>query len=268
MSRRQTEGGETWRRLRDWDRGQAPSERLSAHILRAEGYESIDPSHPLGGQDGLKDIVYVKDKEKYIGASYFPRGQQNIAGITAKFMKDLEGVPKNGAKGLAFITNQEIILAERDDFTKRAAPIFLDLFHLERIVSILDSPQFYGIRLEYLDIEMTKEEQLAFLATVSQVTGQLNEIVSYMKKSEIIRKELNKLMGTQDIPETPKLVSPEWIYDDPFLSIFGFKDKIIRCSYCGFGFRVKGENLLTTMQSVIPRRAIAKCPRCGNAEYV
>ena len=47
MARRQTEGAETWRRLLNWDRGQTASERLAAHILRFEGYASIDPSHPL-----------------------------------------------------------------------------------------------------------------------------------------------------------------------------------------------------------------------------
>jgi len=33
-----------------------------------EGYEAIDPSHPLGGQDGLKDIVCAKDGVKSTGA--------------------------------------------------------------------------------------------------------------------------------------------------------------------------------------------------------
>lgn len=43
---------ETWHRLRDWTYGSAPSERLAAQILHHEGFEAIDPSHPLGGKDG------------------------------------------------------------------------------------------------------------------------------------------------------------------------------------------------------------------------
>lgn len=53
---RRNEGQETWHRLIEWDRGQAASERLAALILKVEGYKEIDPSHPLGGKDGLKDI--------------------------------------------------------------------------------------------------------------------------------------------------------------------------------------------------------------------
>ena len=33
------------------------------------------------------------------------------------------------------------------------------IYHLERIANILNTPKMYGIRLEYLEIEMTKEEQ-------------------------------------------------------------------------------------------------------------
>ena len=51
------EGRETFNRLLNWDRGQAPSERLAAIILSKEGFKGVDPSHPLGGKDGLKDMV-------------------------------------------------------------------------------------------------------------------------------------------------------------------------------------------------------------------
>ena len=51
------EGRETFNRLLNWDRGQAPSERLAAVILSKEGFMEIDPSHPLGGRDGLKDMT-------------------------------------------------------------------------------------------------------------------------------------------------------------------------------------------------------------------
>jgi len=48
MNRRRTDGDETWNRLLSWTKGQKPSERLASHILRTDGYKSIDPSHPLG----------------------------------------------------------------------------------------------------------------------------------------------------------------------------------------------------------------------------
>jgi len=49
--------------------------------------------------------------------------------------------------------------------------------HLERIVSILDSPPNYGIRLEFLDIQMTKEEQLAFFAHYASTMDQFGALV-------------------------------------------------------------------------------------------
>ena len=36
---------ETWHRLLDWTSGQAPSERLSAQVLLADGFSCLDPSH-------------------------------------------------------------------------------------------------------------------------------------------------------------------------------------------------------------------------------
>ena len=47
---RRTEGRETWHRLLEWDKGQAPSERLAALLLANEGFKNVDPSHPLGGR--------------------------------------------------------------------------------------------------------------------------------------------------------------------------------------------------------------------------
>lgn len=73
-----TRWDETWHRLREWTDGPGKSERLAAQILLEEGYESLDPSHPLGGPDGAKDAVCVKSGKKFIMAVYFPRGQQGV----------------------------------------------------------------------------------------------------------------------------------------------------------------------------------------------
>ena len=42
MNKRRTGGDETWNRLLTWTKGQKSSERLAAHILRAEGFKSVD----------------------------------------------------------------------------------------------------------------------------------------------------------------------------------------------------------------------------------
>src|SRR5674476_182707 len=109
MTQRQTDGDETWNRLQNWSKGQK-SERLAAHILSSEGFKSIDPSHPLGGKDGLKDIIAIKDNLKWIAAAYFPRGQKPFTEIKTKFNGDIKGIGINKVSGLAFITNQELTL--------------------------------------------------------------------------------------------------------------------------------------------------------------
>ncbi|MDP2808467.1 MAG: hypothetical protein Q8O74_10075 [bacterium] len=97
MNRRRSDGDETWSRLLNWTKGQKASERLSAHIIRADGFKSVDPSHPLGGKDGLKDMVAIKDNITWIGAAYFPRGQKSYQEVTSKFRNDLKGIIKNGS---------------------------------------------------------------------------------------------------------------------------------------------------------------------------
>lgn len=165
---RMNEGRETWHRLLEWDRGQAPSERLAAIILSNGGFKNVDPSHPLGGKDGLKDMVLSFESKRWIGGVYFPRGQQEFSDIKLKFTHDLEGVKKNGANGFAFITNQELRLSERKALSEVDENIDTQIYHLERIASLLNTPPFYGVRMEFLDIEMSKEEQLAYFADRDQ----------------------------------------------------------------------------------------------------
>jgi len=173
MNRRQTKGAETIARLSAWDRSHTAAERLAGQLLRAEDFQSIDPSHPLGGPDGLKDVLCIKEGKRWIGAAYFPRGQQSWGEIRGKFLDDLRGVAANAADGIAFVTNQELRLAEREELEKAGAPSKVHLVHLEWAASLLDSPACYGIRLEFLDIEMTKEEQVAFIAEWDQVLENL-----------------------------------------------------------------------------------------------
>ncbi len=194
MSRRRPEGDETWSRLIQWTKGQKAAERLSAHILRVAGYSSVDPSHPLGGRDSLKDIVCIKDGERWIGASYFPRGQKRFTEITKKFRDDLKGVKANNAIGIAFITNQELRESERKKLTAIAdkSHTKLDLFYLELIAQTLDTPACYGLRLEFLDIYMNKEEQVAFVsardAIIERLQSQLERILLKLENPEVLTK--------------------------------------------------------------------------------
>ena len=161
---RRFEGDETWRALLDWTKAQKASERLAAAILHSEGYEDIDPSHPLGGPDGGKDFLCKKDGLTIVGAVYFPRSQQTFRDIKAKFASDVKKVKRNNANGIVFVTNQELRLGERKKLEGIDKAVTVDLYHLERFTQVLNVPKNYGIRLEYLGIDVTKEEYIAFIA--------------------------------------------------------------------------------------------------------
>ena len=166
---------ETWHRLQEWTNGQAPSERLAAQILLHECYKDLDPSHPLGGKDGTKDAVCKKDSQQWLMAVYFPRGQQNFAEIKKKFLGDLEGVKANKADALAFVTNQELRLAERQELSKFAGNIPIELFHLERITAILDKPEMHGVRKQFLGIDFMKEPNQTVVNVYNQQASEIRE---------------------------------------------------------------------------------------------
>jgi hypothetical protein len=150
---------ETWHRLLEWTNGQGPSERLAAQVLLNEGFEGLDPSHPLGGKDGAKDAVCRKAGKRWVMGVHFPRGQQAFKDIEDKFRADVEGAHKNQADGLAFVTNQELRLAERQTLNS-AWPERVELYHLERLTTILDSPAMAGVRKQFLGIDYDEASTL------------------------------------------------------------------------------------------------------------
>lgn len=148
-----TRWDETWHRLREWTNGQAQSERLAAQILISEGFEGLDPSHPLGGPDGGRDAICTYEEELWVMAAYFPRGKKKISEIENKLREDVASAVMHKPAGIAFVTNQELSLTQRDRLKRIASPSRLVIFHLERIATILDTPHMSGIRQQFLGIE-------------------------------------------------------------------------------------------------------------------
>lgn len=143
---------ETWHRLRDWDGGQTKSEMLAWQVIAADGYTRIDPSHPRGGPDGGKDAVCERDGERWVMAVFFPDGKLTPAKIKNKLAQDMKGAKANHAVGIAFVTNQEVLLADREAWEQLDPDLSVDIFHLERITRILNEPQYAQTREEFLDI--------------------------------------------------------------------------------------------------------------------
>jgi fido (protein-threonine AMPylation protein) len=150
--------------LQSWRFGQTQAERLCAELLMVEGFTAIDPQCPLGGPDGLKDIVCKMGGLKYVAAAFFPTTPNTFADIKRKFEHDLTGVKANDASGIVFFTNQRLSPRERQALQELAQGIGFEcvIYHMERIRALLDAPRGYGLRLEFLQIAMSQEEQLGF----------------------------------------------------------------------------------------------------------
>jgi hypothetical protein len=72
--------------------------------------------------------------------------------VTVFRADDLEGAKTCGVSGIAFVTNQELRLAERENLLHAAVPLRTNIFHLERITGILDRPEMAAARKQFLRI--------------------------------------------------------------------------------------------------------------------
>ena len=154
--------------LKDWRFGQTQAERLVSALLHIEEYESVDPQHPLGGPDGTKDLLCRRDGKLWVAAAYFPTTEPSFKDVESKFQGDFKGVAKNGAAGFAFFCNQRLTIGQRQTLLAHAGQTSAEVYHLERMRGILDAPRGCGVRLEYLRIPMTEEEQWAFWSSMNQ----------------------------------------------------------------------------------------------------
>ena len=143
---------ETWHRLRTWTNSSAQAERLSAQLLLSDGYERLDPAHPLGGPDGTQDAIAYRDSQRWVMAVSFTVEPQSLAKTKRKLISDSVGVTKHDAEGIAFVTNQELSIGDRSTLAD-AIEYKLDLYHLERITAILDQPTMNQVRYQFLGIE-------------------------------------------------------------------------------------------------------------------
>lgn len=195
MLGRRPEGGETRGRLKDWIRTPASAEALAGHLLCLEGFKNVKLVHLRGGRDGGIDVECQKDGEKWICAVYFPRGEIPDGKIRRKFLKDLKAVKAHKPNGFIFFTNQELqesqkkaLTSEARKITKEIGVITVEFRTLEWIAFQLDSPKCYGIRLEFLNIEMEKDEQIAFWESMKEEFKD-----ELMEKLEELKKQIQKL---------------------------------------------------------------------------
>jgi hypothetical protein len=252
MNVRRTGGRETWHRLRDWDKGSTESERLAARLLSDNGYSEIDPSHPLGGRDGGQDI-WCKDAngERGAVAVYFPRGEVRPQQIQDKFVEDLGKLTGKEVRTFAFFTNQEISLGERAKLEDLGGDIAVDIFHLERIATALDTPSKYGLRLEFLSIEMTREEQVSFFNSRDQVLFEMRDSLT-----KLANREAGRIEGKVGAKLATVMVNSK-----PESTIYSLMNsRLIECKNCHEVFRAQ-RNPAAMM--LLGEPETVNCPECG-----
>lgn len=252
MSARRAGGRETWHRLREWDKAQSESERLAARLLQSEGYEEIDPSHPLGGPDGGRDITCLRDGKQCIIAVYFPRSQKSFKEVKEKFESDLEPAKVRGVGVFVFFSNQELTLGERAELEDLARPLAVDIFHLERIAASLDSPRGYGLRLEFVSIEMTKEEQLSFFSENQALLHEIRDQVAALAPK---KKPSNGIQTAVVHPPENQLGS---------IVYYPFGSKLLECIGCKEVFRAHRMN--PSIGSIYGGMEAVGCPSCGKVQ--
>lgn len=204
------------------DNSSGKSERLAAQIIIHEGFDKLDPTHPLGGPDGGKDSLCIKDDKSWIMAVYFPRGQKSIRDIKVKFNNDLSGAKQNSPHGLVFVTNQELRLSERESFVKLAEDNGLQLiiFHLEKITTILDTPEMYGVRHQFLNISIPEQ-----IHTELKVLLLFDQNLQQLQLFNKCRQDIS-IYGTSFDNEIPSLCEPRLIYIDTHYYLFTAKLKL------------------------------------------
>lgn len=148
------------------------AERLAGAVLRLSGYDQVDPQSPLGGPDGKKDLLCQKGNLSWVVAVYFPTGPVSYSKIKNKYKSDLEGAPAEH-KGYIFVTNQNLTPSQRKSLIELAkiARKEVKIIHLQQLQNILDSPSGYGVRIQFLAIPMTIEEQLSWASESDSQTA-------------------------------------------------------------------------------------------------
>lgn len=162
----------TEERLRNHlDSDQAMRERMCLALLPILGsYTHEQPRRPKGGPDGGRDLEAIFQGTILVwGAVGFKNGggrdEATRNWADKKFKDDLDRALEENPTlpGFIFFTNVDLTPNQRKKLHAHAhgkGVRVVDIFDLERIRHKLDSPEGFIVRLQYLDIEMSKDDQL------------------------------------------------------------------------------------------------------------
>lgn len=169
-----------------------------AGILRLEKYSNIQPQAPLGGGDDGADILCERGRYRWVCAVFFPPTEQMFNQVETKFASDLAKAKAHNRNGFVFMTNQRLTRGQRKTLIEAAADEKqeCDVYDVERMRSVLDSPEGYGVRVAYLRISMTPEEQVAFFA--SRENHLADEMAEHTRHMHMVLRHLEHIRAGQD----------------------------------------------------------------------
>lgn len=157
------------------DTNQLHREQMCRAILATDKrYSDVRPRHPRGGPDGGRDIeaIYRENQVAY-GAVGFSNQANDSAeqkrAIKQKFRDDLASAISDGKKPEAFVffTNLNMTVGEKESLisdAKESEIKHCEIFDRERIRIVLDSPDGFFIRFQFLNIPLSEAEQASFFA--------------------------------------------------------------------------------------------------------
>ncbi len=149
---------QTWRQLNEWTGGDRLAHQLAAQVLRADGYLDIDPQHFDGGPDRRADMLCSKHGVPCVAAVWFARNQmRSLGSAVRKIVHDIQGLRIHGRPGFVFLTNQYLRVAERKKLIQKACSSIIrdvsptiEIYHLERMTSIVEAPEMADVRCRFL----------------------------------------------------------------------------------------------------------------------
>lgn len=223
----------TEERLRGWlDSNQVQRERVCAQLLPMLGpYSDVEPRRPKGGRDGARDLQAIFSDQFIIWAAVGFRNSakddnEDKAWAKKKFKEDLGAAleENQSLQGFVFITNIDLTPGEQDELKETAKGKGLShvaVFIRERLRLALDSVEGWGYRLQFLDIEMTREEQLAFIERFGarlermlekqreELAERQNEIEAKLRRIEFLHDCGKPVRGAGFVVVLDKGYSPE-----------------------------------------------------------
>ena len=214
---------------------QAEQEKLCLAILPTMGaYSSVRPRRPEGGPDGARDIeAYFNGTLLTWGAVGFRNNagssQQDRKWAENKFISDLDAaLQKNpGLPGFVFFTNVDLTPGQIEALEQNAHAhkvTHVEVFDFNRIRDALDRPSGFIARLQYLDVVISKDEQLGLVhnfgqelqKTLNSGFSRMERTLERLEKFLNVRKPLHHivLLHTLDQQLADISVSPQVIVTD------------------------------------------------------